>query len=130
MLTAIFHTIVEMNITVSAIAALLLLVKFILQKLGFPRRVLFLLWIVIAFRLACPISISTDFSPLNLATAFQQDAAVQQAPAAPPLLPEAMPASRPGLRQPPKRTCGKSAPIFGPPACGACCCLAPSPIFC
>lgn len=96
MLTAIFHTIVEMNITASAIAALLLLVKFIFQKLGFPRRVLFLLWIVIAFRLACPISISTDFSPLNLATAFQQDAAVQQAPAAPPLLPEAMPGVSPG----------------------------------
>ena len=46
--------------------------------------------------LACPISISTDFSPLNLATAFQQDAAVQQAPAAPPLLPEAMPGVSPG----------------------------------
>ena len=65
MLNNIFQTIIEMNITALCVAALILPVKFILQKVGFSRRHLFVLWAVIAFRLISPVAPAADISIFN-----------------------------------------------------------------
>ncbi|MBR2471129.1 MAG: M56 family metallopeptidase [Clostridia bacterium] len=65
MLNNIFQTIIEMNITAICVAALILPVKFILQKVGFSRRHLFVLWAVIAFRLISPVAPAADISIFN-----------------------------------------------------------------
>lgn len=71
MLSDIFYTVLKMNCIASVVAVVLLLVKFILQKIGCPRKIMFLLWAVIAFRLICPTSLSTEFSSFNLAKTFK-----------------------------------------------------------
>lgn len=74
MLYAIFETVVKMNIAASLTAAVLA-VKYILERLGLPRRVMFLLWIVIAFRLVCPTAPQSRLSVMNL---FTRETAVEQ----------------------------------------------------
>ncbi|MEE1012899.1 MAG: M56 family metallopeptidase [Clostridia bacterium] len=66
MLQEIFSTLLKMNCIASIVAILLLLIKSIFQKVGCPRRILFFLWAVIAFRLLCPVAPSTELSPFNL----------------------------------------------------------------
>lgn len=70
MLQEIFFTLCKMNCIASMVAILLLLIKVILQKAGCPRRISFLLWAVIAFRLLCPVAPSTELSPFNLLKAL------------------------------------------------------------
>ena len=65
MLNNIFQTIIEMNITALCVAVFIIPVKFILQKIGFSRRYLFVLWAVIAFRLISPVAPAADISIFN-----------------------------------------------------------------
>lgn len=66
MLPDLFHTVLKMNGIACMTALFVLAVKCILQKAGLPRRILFLMWAVIAFRLICPVSLPANFSMLNL----------------------------------------------------------------
>lgn len=72
MLNNIFHTILKMSCMTSVVAILLLSAKYVFQKLGCPRKIMFLLWSIIAFRLICPVSISTDISLFNVASTFDK----------------------------------------------------------
>ncbi len=69
MLFNIFYAVIKMNCTATIIAILVLAMKYILQKIGMPRKFTILLWFIIGFRLICPIAISTDLSVFNLAPA-------------------------------------------------------------
>lgn len=71
MLYNIFPIILKMSCVASIIAILLLSAKFIFQKIGFPRKIMFLLWGIIAFRLICPIVLSSDLSVFNIPSAFE-----------------------------------------------------------
>ena len=71
----VFETVIKMNIAASLTAATVLAVKYILERLGLPRRVLFLLWLVIAFRLVCPTAPQSRLSVMNL---FTSETAVEQ----------------------------------------------------
>ncbi len=72
----IFAVVLKMSITASLLALVLLPCKSILQRLGFPRRILCLLWIVIAFRLICPVTIPSSVSILNIVP--QSELALEQ----------------------------------------------------
>ena len=66
MLCTVFETFIKMNCAAAVTAAMVLPVKYLLEKAGLPRRVLFLLWIVIAFRLICPFSLESQLSFWNI----------------------------------------------------------------
>ena len=72
MLYNIFYAILKMSCTASVIAVPLLSAKYIFQKLGCPRKILFLLWAVVAFRLVFPVSVSTDISVFNAVPIFEK----------------------------------------------------------
>lgn len=72
MLYNIFYTLLKMSCVTSVVAILLLSAKYVFQKLGCPRSIMFLFWAIIAFRLVCPVSISTDISLFNVASAFDK----------------------------------------------------------
>ena len=78
MLYSVFSTILNMSCITSIIAILLLSVKFIFQKIGFPRKTMFLLWSVIAFRLLCPITVSSDISLFNISSALNHTSLQQR----------------------------------------------------
>ena len=44
----------------------MLAVRFLLQKIGCSRRITFLLWLIVAFRLVCPFSFGNGLSVFNL----------------------------------------------------------------
>ncbi len=44
----------------------MLAVRFLLQKIGCSRRITFLLWLIVAFRLVCPVSFGNGLSVFNL----------------------------------------------------------------
>lgn len=58
-------TVLRMNFTAAITAAVVLTVKFILVKLGAPRKTAFFLWLTVAFRLVCPFAPASDFSLFN-----------------------------------------------------------------
>ncbi len=66
MLFQIFHMVIGMSCVASFVAMVLALIKYVLQRLGCPRKIMFLLWAVIAFRLTCPFAPSTDLSTFNI----------------------------------------------------------------
>lgn len=70
MLCSVFSIILKMSCMTSVIAILLLSVKYIFQRIGFPRKIMILLWSVIAFRFLCPIAISSDISLFNTLSAL------------------------------------------------------------
>lgn len=79
MLYSVFSIILKMSYMTSIVAILLLSVKFIFQKIGFPRKILFILWVIVAFRLICPIAVPSDISVFNLTSALNPyTASVQQ----------------------------------------------------
>ncbi len=59
------YTIIKMSITASLLALFLLPGKLLLQKAGIPKRITLFLWLIIAFRLICPITIESNLSVLN-----------------------------------------------------------------
>ncbi|MBR2471979.1 MAG: hypothetical protein IKB55_04780, partial [Clostridia bacterium] len=77
MLNNIFQTIIRMNITAIVIAAIILPAKYFLQKIGFSRRVLFVLWMVMAFRLISPFAPAADISIFNLNSAPEKTEILQ-----------------------------------------------------
>lgn len=64
MLNSLFIRILNMSITAGYCILVVLLIRFLFRKA--PRKYLYALWLVIAFRLICPVSVSTDFSVFNL----------------------------------------------------------------
>lgn len=66
MLREIFDTVLKMELVASMAAMAVLPVKYLLQRAGIPRKVLFWLWLVIVFRLVSPVSVSTGLSLFNL----------------------------------------------------------------
>ena len=58
-------TVLRMNFTAAITAVVVLVVKFILVKLGAPRKTAFFLWFTVAFRLVCPFAPASDFSLFN-----------------------------------------------------------------
>lgn len=70
MLNDMFYIILQMNCIATLSASLVLAVKYLLQRAGLPRNILFLLWVVVAFRLICPVSFASDFSIFNAAELF------------------------------------------------------------
>ncbi len=62
----IYGTVLQMSVTASVTAILLLVVKFILEALHCPRRIVCFLWLAIAFRLIVPISATSNVSIMNI----------------------------------------------------------------
>ena len=63
---SLFTVILKMNLIASISAILMLAVRFLLQKIGCSRRITFLLWLIVAFRLVCPFSFGNGLSVFNL----------------------------------------------------------------
>lgn len=59
MLGNVFAAILKMNLVALCVSVFLLPAKYVLQRMGCPRRVMFFLWAVIAFRLICPTSFAS-----------------------------------------------------------------------
>ena len=63
---SLFTVILKMNLIASISAILMLVVRFLLQKIGCSRRITFLLWLIVAFRLVCPFSVGNSLSVFNI----------------------------------------------------------------
>ena len=63
-LNTVFFKIWNMSIRAGYCILAVLLLRFLLQK--FPRKYLYMLWLVVAFRLVCPVTLNTQFSLFNL----------------------------------------------------------------
>ena len=63
---SLFTVILKMNLIASISAILMLAVRFLLRKIGCSRRITFLLWLIVAFRLVCPFSFGNGLSVFNL----------------------------------------------------------------
>ncbi|ABX42684.1 M56 family metallopeptidase [Lachnoclostridium phytofermentans] len=59
-----FPKIVDMSLTASVVIVFVLLARLLLKKA--PKKFSYFLWIVVLFRLICPVSISTSFSLFNV----------------------------------------------------------------
>lgn len=79
MLHDMMNLLLRTNLSASSAAVLLLPLKWLLQRLGCPKRMTFLLWGVIALRLLCPIlpqiEITLSAAPLQKSTATVPDTA-------------------------------------------------------
>ena len=65
MLNIIFLSVFKMSITASFIAFILLFIKYLLQKARFSRGIMMFLWLLIAFKLVCPVAPQSPFSVFN-----------------------------------------------------------------
>ncbi len=74
---AVFLKILNMSLSAAAVIIVVLLVRLALRRA--PKRWRYLLWIVVAFRLVCPVSFSAPFSILRLTA---QQAVMRSAPMA------------------------------------------------
>ncbi len=63
-LDSLFIQIWNMSITAGYCIAAVLIIRLLLWRI--PRKYLYVLWLVVAFRLICPVSVSTVFSLFNL----------------------------------------------------------------
>lgn len=61
---SIFLNILDMSITAGCVAAVVILVRQLLKRV--PKKYSYLLWLVVAFRLVCPVSFSSNISIFNL----------------------------------------------------------------
>ncbi len=61
----VFSAVLKASCVATAVAAPVLLGKYILQKLGVGRRITMLLWVIIGLRLICPVTVNSDFSVFN-----------------------------------------------------------------
>ncbi len=62
-LTHVFMSVLNMSITGAVVTAAVIMLRVPLRRA--PGRLLYALWIVVLFRLVCPISFTADFSLLN-----------------------------------------------------------------
>lgn len=60
-----FSTLLEQSLTVCWVIPIILLLRFVLRKA--PKNITGLLWLVVAFRLICPVSFESDFSLVSQA---------------------------------------------------------------
>ncbi len=74
-LTICFIRILNMSITAGYCILAVLLLRLLFRKM--PRKYLYILWLAVAFRLVCPVSISSGLSLFNLA-AFSEGTLVTQ----------------------------------------------------
>lgn len=63
-LSRLFWQVLNMSITAGWCIAAILILRVLFRKM--PRKYLYALWLVAAFRLICPVSVSTDVSVFNL----------------------------------------------------------------
>lgn len=59
----VFIQILNMSVTAGYCIIAVLLIRLVFRKA--PRKYLYVLWMIVAFRLICPVSISSDFSIFN-----------------------------------------------------------------
>jgi len=64
MIEQIFLQILNMSLMASYCIAAVFLLRWLFRKA--PRRYSYMLWIVVAFRLVCPLSVESAFSIFNL----------------------------------------------------------------
>lgn len=74
-LTMLFAKVLNMSITAGYCILAVFLLRLLFRKA--PRKYLYVLWLAVAFRLACPVSVSTGFSLFNLETFFGQARVMQ-----------------------------------------------------
>ena len=65
-----FYTLLKMNLITIIIAVIVLLIKFVLEKLGASKKILFCLWAIIALRLVLPVSLKSNLSIFNYLPEF------------------------------------------------------------
>ena len=70
MLSNLFFTLLKINFMATCVAIVVLIFKYILKKLGAPRKILFLLWIIIALRFVNPVFFESNLSLFNLYSPF------------------------------------------------------------
>lgn len=63
-LSVLFINVLNMSVTAGYCILAVLLLRLLFQKA--PRKYLYVLWLAVAFRLVCPVSVSTEFSLFNL----------------------------------------------------------------
>ena len=63
-LTVLFMKILNMSVTAGYCILAVFLLRLLFRKA--PRKYLYVLWLAVAFRLICPVSVSTEFSLFNL----------------------------------------------------------------
>lgn len=63
-LTVLFMKILNMSVTAGYCILAVFLLRLLFRKA--PRKYLYVLWLAVAFRLVCPVSVSTEFSLFNL----------------------------------------------------------------
>lgn len=61
----VFITVLNMSITASCAFVVVLLLRLILQRIGAPSWVICLLWVVVFFRLLCPVAHTSPYSLLQ-----------------------------------------------------------------
>ncbi len=65
MVNGVFEALFRMSLVGTVVGILMLLLKALLQKAGIPRTVLIWLWLVVVFRLLCPVSADSPMSVFN-----------------------------------------------------------------
>ncbi len=63
-----FFAILNMSITASIVAVILIIVRYIFQKCKIPKRFYYVMWSVLIFRLTIPFSFTSIFSLFNLSS--------------------------------------------------------------
>lgn len=63
-LTMLFIKVLNMSVTAGYCILAVFLLRLLFRKM--PRKYLYVLWLAVAFRLVCPVSVSTEFSLFNL----------------------------------------------------------------
>ena len=76
-LTDLFSGVLSMGWTALPVMAVVMAVRLLLRRA--PRKYVYLLWAVVAFRLVCPVTVSTPLGLVAPETARQQAEAVQEA---------------------------------------------------
>ena len=73
LLTTVFQTLLSMALTALPVTAVVLLVRLLLKKA--PKKYSYALWLVVAFRLACPVALE---SPVGLAQTDRAEVLTQE----------------------------------------------------
>ncbi len=110
-LTDLFAAVLSMGWTALPVMAVVLGVRLVLRRS--PRKYVYLLWAVVAFRLVCPVTISTPVGLVAPETARRQLAAVQEAVETP------APEWEPGPPADDAPEGGGAAPVTAPPFAAA-----------
>lgn len=106
-LTALFSRLLSMGWTALPVMAVVLGARWLLRRA--PKRYAYLLWAVVAFRLVCPVTVSTPIGLVVPDSAQRRLEAVREAAE----VPAQAPVSRPASRQPvPENAAPERAAVF------------------